>query len=641
MIRLEGISRTFDLGGRPVHALVDVDETIGAGEHVAIIGPSGSGKSTLLNLLGCLDRPTPAATARGSRRGGALESELDAVRRDRIGFVFQAFHLVSRLSAIENVELPMLFAGTGRAERRERAMAALEAVGLADRADHRPDQLSGGERQRTALARATVIEPAILLADEPTGNLDTASGYQVLDLLDRMNDRGLTLVVVTHDPYVARRADRLLVLVDGRIVRRIAAERVHSLEELFLPPEEVAAPMRPADLLTFSWRALSRHPLRSALSLLGVGVGVTAVVLLTALGEGARRYVVDQFSAIGSNLLIVVPGKGGDHRRHARRRRRAQRPHPGRRRGGRPARGVGPPGGAGGGRHRERLPRRPEPRGGGHRHHRRLRPGAQARGRRRPLPARGRARPGPPVAVIGSAVARELFPAESALGGVVRIGDWRFRVIGVLGAKGTQLGVDLDEVVLIPVGPAMRMLNRTSLFRLLIEVAPGADLDAVRRAGDRPARRAPRRGGRDGDDPGLGDLGPSGILGALTLAVAAIAAISLVVAGIGILNVMLVSVSERTGEVGLLRALGAARRQVLAVFLVEAAILSSVGGAAGLGAGYGLARLLARIYPALPAAPPVWAVWASLATAVGVGLTFGLLPARRAARLDPVEALRG
>ena len=399
--------------------------------------------------------------------------------------------------------------------------------------------------------------------------------------------------------------------------------------------------MRPADLLTFSWRALSRHPLRSALSLLGVGVGVTAVVLLTALGEGARRYVVDQFSAIGSNLLIVVPGRvettggmpgvGGapndltleDAEAVARRVASVRRVAPV---------AAGTESVSHGDRSREvavigttadyALVRKLEV-GAGH-----FLPAAEL--------GRGRQ-----VAVIGSAVARELFPAESALGGSVRIGDWRFRVIGVLGAKGTQLGVDLDEVVLIPVGPAMRMLNRTSLFRLLVEVAPGADLDAVRR---RVIAQIVERHDEEDVTVMTQDSvisAASGILGALTLAVAAIAAISLVVAGIGILNVMLVSVSERTGEVGLLRALGAARRQVLAFFLVEAAILSSVGGAAGLGAGYGLARLLARIYPALPAAPPVWAVWASLATALGVGLTFGLLPARHAARLDPVEALRG
>lgn len=236
MIRLEGICRTFDLGGRPVHALADVDEQIGAGEHVTIVGPSGSGKSTLLNILGCLDRPTAGRYFLEEREvAGLSELELDTVRREKIGFVFQSFHLVARLSAVENVELPMLFAGVGRKERRELALDALSSVGLSDRSDHRPDQLSGGERQRTALARATVMRPAILLADEPTGNLDTASGNQVLDLLDRMNENGLTLVVVTHDPYVARRADRLIVLNDGRIVRRLPAAELHSLDDLFEP----------------------------------------------------------------------------------------------------------------------------------------------------------------------------------------------------------------------------------------------------------------------------------------------------------------------------------------------------------------------------------------------------------------------
>ena len=248
MIRLESIGRTFDLGGRPVHALVDVDEEVGAGEHVAIVGPSGSGKSTLLNILGCLDRPTAGRYFLEERDVARLtEGELDTVRREQIGFVFQSFHLVGRLSAVENVELPMVFAGVGRKERRERALAALEAVGLADRAEHRPDQLSGGERQRTALARATVMEPVILLADEPTGNLDTASGAQVLDHLDRMSDDGLTLIVVTHDPYVARRADRLLVLVDGRNAQRKPAAEVRSLEELFAPAARISGSGRSHD----------------------------------------------------------------------------------------------------------------------------------------------------------------------------------------------------------------------------------------------------------------------------------------------------------------------------------------------------------------------------------------------------------
>ncbi len=185
MIRLDGISRTYQVGDQPVHALVDVDEEIREGEHVAIMGPSGSGKSTLLNIIGCLDRPTAGSYQLGGREVGGLDqSELTLVRRNEIGFVFQFFHLIPRLSAAENVELPMVFAGVPRRERRRRAAAAIAAVGLDARAAHLPEQLSGGERQRVAMARATVMRPSLLLADEPTGNLDSKSGNAVLEMLD-------------------------------------------------------------------------------------------------------------------------------------------------------------------------------------------------------------------------------------------------------------------------------------------------------------------------------------------------------------------------------------------------------------------------------------------------------------------------
>jgi putative ABC transport system ATP-binding protein len=232
MISLEGISRSFDVGDEPVHALVDVTERIESGEHLAIMGPSGSGKSTLLHVLGCLDRADRGRYELDGRDVGALDdAELTLLRRHTIGFVFQFFHLVPRLTARENVELPMIFAGTPPDERRARALARLRAVGLEPRASHRPDQLSGGERQRVALARATVLEPKLLLADEPTGNLDTASGRHVLELLEQMNAAGLTLIVVTHDPAVARRARRVLVLEDGRVVFRGPSSRIHEAVE--------------------------------------------------------------------------------------------------------------------------------------------------------------------------------------------------------------------------------------------------------------------------------------------------------------------------------------------------------------------------------------------------------------------------
>jgi putative ABC transport system ATP-binding protein len=219
MIELERVWRTYEVGDAAVNALADVSVTIGKGEHVAVIGPSGSGKSTMLHVLGCLDRPSSGVYRFDGHDVGSLgEQERSLLRRNRIGFVFQFFHLLARLSAAGNVELPMLFAGVGRDERRERAEGALAAVGLSARAHHRPDQLSGGERQRVAIARAVVMGPSLLLADEPTGNLDRKSANEVMELLEGMHAGGLTLVVVTHDAAIAARARRVITMADGRIV---------------------------------------------------------------------------------------------------------------------------------------------------------------------------------------------------------------------------------------------------------------------------------------------------------------------------------------------------------------------------------------------------------------------------------------
>jgi putative ABC transport system ATP-binding protein len=218
VIELRGLSRHFQVGDQVVRALQDINLVIPDGDYLALMGPSGSGKSTLLHILGCLDRPTSGQYLLDGREVGSLpEDELARVRSRKIGFVFQFFHLIPRLTAAENVELPMIIAGIPPAERREKVAKALVAVGLTDRASHRPDQLSGGQRQRVAIARATVMGPSILLADEPTGNLDRASGHEIIELLEKMNRDGLTLVIVTHDPEIGQRARRVLKLVDGRI----------------------------------------------------------------------------------------------------------------------------------------------------------------------------------------------------------------------------------------------------------------------------------------------------------------------------------------------------------------------------------------------------------------------------------------
>ena len=398
--------------------------------------------------------------------------------------------------------------------------------------------------------------------------------------------------------------------------------------------------MSASELVAFAVGALRGHRLRTVLSVAGVAVGIAAVITLTALGEGARQYVVQEFSSLGTNLLIVIPGKvettgmlpfGGttndltidDYRAIA-----------------------------------TRLPmvRCAAP----------LATGTEVvrtEGRSRSVPVFGttaelaRVRrleigsgryltPGDPdrggsEVVLGVKVAHELFGAVSPLGEVIRIGEWRFRVVGVLAPRGRSLGFDFDDIVYIPVRTAMRMFNRSSLFRILVDVGGERELEPGKKAVIEllAARHRVEDVTVITQDAVVSTF--NSIFGVLTLALVAIASVSLTVAGVGIMNVMLVAVAERRREIGLLKALGASTRQVLAVFLAEAAVLSSLGGAAGLTAGWLAVRAFVEIYPTFPAAAPMWAVAASLAVSLGVGVVFGVVPARRAAKLDPVQALVG
>jgi putative ABC transport system permease protein len=398
--------------------------------------------------------------------------------------------------------------------------------------------------------------------------------------------------------------------------------------------------MRIRQTFRFAFRALTGHGLRTALSLLGVMIGVAAVIVLTALTDGARKYVVDQFSSLGTNLVVVLPGRTettgftgipqtpndltlDDAEAIARLVPSVKRAAP-------VSMGT------------EEVSFRERSRQvaliGTTADYALARQVDIARGEFLPPGDLDR---GAPVCVLGHNLARELFPAQNPVGRVVRVGSWRMRVLGVLAEQGTKLGLNLDETIYVPVATGMQMLNRSSLFRILIEAHAYADLDLTRDS----VRRliAERHGEEDitviAQDAVLSTF--SAILNTLTIVLVAIAAISLTVAGIGIMNVMLVSVSERTREIGLLRAVGVHRHQVMAVFLTEAALLSAAGALLGLMAGWLLVRVMVGLFPALPAAPPLWAVGASFAMAVLVGVVFGIMPARRATRLDPVAALAG
>ncbi|TNF71326.1 MAG: FtsX-like permease family protein [Acidobacteria bacterium] len=398
--------------------------------------------------------------------------------------------------------------------------------------------------------------------------------------------------------------------------------------------------MKVSEVFKFAAKSLTGHRLRTGLSLLGVTIGVAAVVMLTALGEGARLYVVEQFASLGTNLLIVLPGYtetsgtfgyGGvpndltldDAQAIARLVPAARRVAP-----------ISMANDEVAFHERRRqvavLGTTPE--------YQEARQLDMARGEFLPADDVDR---GSPVVILGAKTSKELFGSVEPVGKIVRVAGWRMRVIGVLAKQGTKMGLDFDDIAIVPVATAMQLFNQTSLFRILVQAHAYSDLDIAKT--EVRQLLIERHDEEDitviTQDAVLSTF--NAVLGALTLAVGAIAAISLSVAGIGIMNVMLVSVSERTQEIGLLKALGVARRQILAAFLTEAALISSAGGLLGLVLGWLAVRLLVRLYPVLPASPPIWAVVAALVISVGVGVTFGLLPARRATRLDPIAALAG
>jgi putative ABC transport system permease protein len=394
------------------------------------------------------------------------------------------------------------------------------------------------------------------------------------------------------------------------------------------------------DLVVFSAGSLRGHRLRTSLSLLGVAIGVASVVLLTSLGEGARLYVTGEFASLGTNLVVVLPGKTettgvtpfisetphdltlSDCEAILRRVPQVRRLAP---------LTIGTAPARFGERSRDVVVAGTTSDFLGVRNIR-LQIG-------RYLPE-GDSRRGQKVCVVGAKIQRELFGAQNPLGEVLRLGDERFRIIGVMAPRGVSIGMDLDDIVQIPVSQALRMFNQSGLFRILAEVRSNAEIPAAKAAIRRVLRE--RHAGEDDvtlltQDSVLATFGR--ILAILTAALAGIAAISLTVAGIGIMNVMLVSVSERTREIGLLKALGVSRRQIISAFLVEAAMLSTGGGAAGLAAAFALTGLMRGIFPSFPVQPPSWAVLAAVGVSISVGLAFGAMPARRAARLDPIAAL--
>lgn len=689
-IEVRNVTRTYRVGEVDVHALRKVSLTIARGEFVAIMGSSGSGKSTLMALLGCLDQPSSGEYYfEGTNVATLSEPDLAQIRSSRLGFVFQSFNLLPRTSALENVALPLFYAGTataGRAQRLDRARKALALLGLNERAQNTPAQLSGGQQQRVAIARALINAPGVLLADEPTGNLDTRTSHEIMQTLVNLNrEQGVTIVVVTHESDIAAYAQRVVTMRDGEVysdVRNPPGQQP-SLSLAGAPLARPPAPPGAARIATtwaFAWmilaaaaQALVRNKTRSALTMLGVFIGVAALIAMIAVGQGANEAVRKQIESLGTNLFVVVPGASTS---------------------------AGVRGGFGSASTLTVADadaiRRDSTLATAVSYLIRQSGQVQYGDQNWTTAIQGVTASYPPVTnwhlaegrmlsddddhgaalvtVIGETVRHQLFdPDESPVGATVLVRGIPLRVIGLYAAKGqTAYGQDQDDLVMIPFGTAERKIlgvatpgqqaNANALYpaapnpfglqarltgyvnQIYVQAGSAAQVHAAIDEASVTLMRRHRI--RPGDTPDfnvrnlsqIADAaeGSSQVMAAL---LAVVASISLLVGGIGIMNILLVSVTERTREVGLRMAVGAHRRHVLLQFLAEAVFMSVIGGIAGIAAGIIVTWSISMVAKWPTVISPA-AVAGGFLFSAGVGIFFGYYPARKAARLNPIEALR-
>ncbi len=639
VLDLKDITRSYHSGDNEIRALDGVSLTVWPGEFVAVMGQSGSGKSTLMNILGCLDRASSGSYHILGRDVTALTTdELASLRRETFGFIFQRYNLLATETAAGNVEIPAVYAGMHKQTRINRAHALLEKLGLGSRTGHRPSQLSGGQQQRVAIARALMNDPPVLLADEPTGALDSKSGAEVMELLHALQAEGRTILLITHDAQIAAHAQRIITIKDGRIESETAGANTQIVTPTIKPGGDLTTAITLTaslgEAVNMALKSLRVNLFRTSLTLLGIIIGVAAVITMLAVGNGSKEKVLNQISAMGTNLLLIRPGA------------------PGMRNSGdivtlipddAAAIGALPNVGAA-------LPERS---GRVTVRYSSTDYATSVQGTGNDFPT---AREWPvskglffsnrdiqeyaPVAVLGQTVAKTLFgETGNPIGEFILLKNVPFQIIGVMSTKGASPnGSDQDDVVFVPYSTALtRLFGKSYVNTITIKIN---DLKSMDKTQDDITELLKTR--HRTEDFSIRNM--ASILetatetqNTFTILLGTVAAISLLVGGIGVMNIMLVSVTERTREIGIRMATGARMRDILLQFNTEAAVVCAVGGALGIliGVVAGLILKATGMAIVFSLTPAILAFSCAFTT----GIVFGYLPARQAARLDPVVAL--
>ena len=640
LIELKGVSRTYGNGDQTRTVLKNVDLTIVAGEMVAIIGASGSGKSTLMNIMGCLDVPNRGDYYIDGQNAACLSpDELARVRREHIGFIFQRYHLIPDLSALGNVEIPAIYANSERDSRRQRATALLGRLGLEGREHHKPCELSGGQQQRVSIARALINGGKIILADEPTGALDSQSGQEVLAILNELNRRDHTVVMVTHDMKVARHAKRIIELCDGEIIADsggcVSATETLPKTNRIRQSYWKTLLDRTRESMQMALKAMKTHRLRTTLTMIGIVFGIASVVTVVALGEGARQETLEEIKSLGTNVVSIYPGQDlfddsiesirtlvpADANALAKQ-------------------GfidsVSPEVSASDNIRFLGKSAIASINGVGREHFRvkgiELLQGTTFRDDRNALQE----------VIIDENTRKAIFDNTGlqALGQIVFLGSVPARVVGI--AKSNNRSDASNRItVWMPYSTVMyRIVGKPVLTGISVRLKDNVDNEAAISAISQLLTR--RHGIKDFQLYNFEQIRKSIEHTSMTFSILIlmVACISLMIGSIGVMNIMLISVTERTHEIGVRMAVGARRSDIMQQFIIEAVLVCLIGGALGIALSYITGALFNALADGIFAAIYSWqAAVAAFFCSTLIGIIFGYLPARKAARMDPVISL--